>query len=125
MSDADQSTRETTRRVLIAHGVPPALLDSPTSSGSPFRLLSWGMPDFQRASALESLAPGLAGICPFVEEDAATILLQFEEACLRDGFDEAARILDFRQVDELRRLLDAEPYDDEAVEGFRTSLATS
>jgi hypothetical protein len=159
----DQSAPETARRVLLAHGVPPALLDSSTASGSPFRLLSWGKPNFQRARALESLAPGLAGICPLAEEDgaavigflpasnqfvryyyedgrlgdaaieilgtgydqfAATTLLQFEEAGLGDEFDEAARILAFRQVDELRRLLDAEPYDDQAVESFRRLLAT-
>src|SRR5262245_13889501 len=163
MSDADQSTPETVRRVLLAHGVPPALLDSATASGSPFRLLSWGAPNFPRANALESLAPGLAGMCPLAEEDgaaivgflpasnqfvryyyedgrlgdaaieilgtgydqfAATILLQFEEAGLGDEFDEAARLLAFRRVDELRRLLDTEPYDDEAVEAFRASLAT-
>src|SRR5262245_45465682 len=158
----DQSTPETARRVLLAHGVPPALVDSATAPGSPFRLLSWGNPNFQRASELESLVAALAGICPLAEEDgeavvgllpasdrfvryyyedrplgdaaiellgtgydqfAATILLQFEEAGLGDEFDEAARVLAFRQVDELRRLLDTEPYDEEAVELFRTSLA--
>jgi|RhiMetdeSRZDD1v2_1073273.scaffolds.fasta_scaffold00282_33 hypothetical protein len=158
----DQSTPETVRRVLLAHGVPPALLDSVTAAGSPFRLLAWGTPNLGRARELESLVPALAGICPLAEEDgatvvgflpasnrfvryyyedgrlgdaaiellgtgydqfAATILLQFEEAGLGDEFDEAARILAFRQVDELRRLLDTEPYDDEAVELFRTSLA--
>src|SRR5262245_18070138 len=70
----DQSTPETARRVLLAHGVPPALVDLATAPGSPFRLLSWGNPDFQRASELESLVPALAGICPLAEEDGEAVV---------------------------------------------------
>jgi len=162
MSEAGQSTPELQRRVLLASGVPSALLDAAATPGSPFRLLSWGIPNLQHMSDVERLAPALAGICPLAEENgeavigfvatrnqfvryhyqdgqlgdvaievlgtgydqfAATILLQFAEAGLGDEFDEAASILAFKQIDELRRLLDADPYDDEAVEHFRTSLA--
>ena len=57
------------------------------------------------------------------QQFAATILLWFEEADLRDELEDAAVILGFRKTSTLRELLDAEPYDDEAVERFRESLA--
>lgn len=70
----------------------------------------------QGEAAIEELGVGY-------QQFAATVLLWFEEAGLRDELEDAAVILGFRKTSTLRELLDAEPYDDEAVERFRESLA--
>ena len=68
--------------------------------------------------AIEELGTGY-------QQFAATVLLWFEQAGLRDEFEDAAVVLGFEKTSTLRNLLDAQPYDEEAVERFRASLATS
>lgn len=68
--------------------------------------------------AIEELGTGY-------QQFAATVLLWFEQASLRDEFEDAAVILGFEKTSTLRSLLDAQPYDEEAVERFRASLAAS
>lgn len=55
---------------------------------------------------------------------AAGILVGFEESGLRDELMEAAVILRFQELGQLLELLDAEPYDDDALESFISRLAS-
>jgi hypothetical protein len=57
------------------------------------------------------------------QQFAGTLLLEFEEAGLSEYFDDLVTVLQFTRGDELRALLDAEPYDDDAVHGFHSRLA--
>jgi hypothetical protein len=59
------------------------------------------------------------------QQFACGILLEFEEAGMSDAFDELASALRFDRSAELRVLLDAEPYDDTAVDSFHSRLASS
>jgi hypothetical protein len=54
---------------------------------------------------------------------AARILLRFEESGLRDELVEAAAILQFEEFPQLLQLLEADPYDDDAVQAFVRGLA--
>jgi hypothetical protein len=57
------------------------------------------------------------------QQFAATILLEYEEAGLKEYYAPLAELLEFHSAPVLRKLLDAEPYDDEAVERFHELLA--
>lgn len=52
------------------------------------------------------------------QQFACSVLLKFEDAGLSEFFDELVDILQFARGAELRALLDADPYDDRAVEMF-------
>src|SRR4051812_36161092 len=61
------------RDALLASGVPPALLDrSPKDSA--LRFLSWSTPRLERATAVEDLVPGLAGLCPLAEQNGEAVI---------------------------------------------------
>lgn len=53
----------------------------------------------------------------------ATILLEYEEAGLTEHYAPLAELLGFHGALDLRKLLDAEPYDDDAVKRFHERLA--
>ena len=57
------------------------------------------------------------------QQFAGSILLKFEEAGMSDLFDEVVSILQFKRGTELRALLDADPYDEMALERFHAQLA--
>jgi hypothetical protein len=154
----EQQARET----LLAHGIPPALLDVWHDARSPLRHLAWSQPDFALARDLADLVPGLRDLCPMYEQNgeavigvlpqsgrfvryhyedaregdaaievlgqgyqqfAARVLLELEEAGMSKLYAELASVLQFERGAELRALLDADPYDDAAVEDFHSRLA--
>lgn len=53
----------------------------------------------------------------------SSILLKFEEAGMSEYFDELVSVLHFKRGAEFRGLLDADPYDEGAVEDFHSKLA--
>lgn len=57
------------------------------------------------------------------QQFACSVLLKFEDAGLSEHFDELVTILRFARGAELRALLDADPYDDRAVENFHAHQA--
>jgi hypothetical protein len=57
------------------------------------------------------------------QQFAAHVLLEFEDSGLSSDFEVVSETLEFRRAAELRRLIDADPYDDSAVETFFRALA--
>jgi hypothetical protein len=156
-------TETDARNLLLAHGIPEAVLDvwRGESSSSPLRTM-WAAPDFRMAKEVEDCVPGLAGLVPIFEQNgeavvgylppgkrfvrvyyedgalgeeaievmgigypqfAGKVLLEFEEAGL-EYYSELVTILQFEHGSELRALLDAEAYDDDAMARFHSGLAS-
>jgi hypothetical protein len=165
MLNGNARMTETTALALIQRTLPPVWADLWAGREAPktFRLNSWGRPRtyFLSAAELESIVPGLTGLCPLVERngeaimgwlpdgrfvefyyedapkaDAAiavlgrnyeefvlSLLLELDDAGLRDEWVDFAAALQFSHTAELIAILGRETTGEEALLAFRDRIS--
>lgn len=156
---------ESDHTLLLSSGLPASLLQAIREGKLPNPLChDFSAPDFELASELRHVMPGLNGLIPIFEQNgeavigylplsnqfvrchyedansgdaaiellatgynqfASRLILDYEAAGLAKYFNSLVNFLHFTCGPELRELLDAEPYNDEAVDRFHAGLIQS